>query len=374
MKFFSSIVVSLTSVLLAPELVRGEDHRLGVGIKTSNGYGSSRSDNSCPGKKEVKLIQFCNFGDLDGGRNGVHRFWLHDGYVNERTAYPENACHDIDFGPKIVNPGEQLLVGTTEFDDDPGDENDEYLVFLNDNQWYDDTCGTYHIAVSMDFQSNFISACWAWNSGVDDPNLGIDRCPGSYEASLDDEALSFFLEISPAHEPPIPLGSKVDFPEGWTDSANDGCDWYAEGYGRCDSNGHLHQWNGLVANDVCVVCGGGKTVRDSNKVDFPEGWTDSANDGCDWYAEGHGRCDSDGHLHQSNGLVANDVCVVCGGGRTVTPSWKINYPPGWYDYDFYGCDYYADGQNCELEGHLYPRNGLVANDVCAVCGGGKWAY
>ena len=346
MKFFSNVVLSLTSILLAPELVRGYN-------------------NGCPGKKRVKLTRFCTYSYDGWTEPDDYRFWLHNGYLNEKPLSLENECNEIDFEPKIVNPWEDLEIGSD-------DSYFDYFDFLDSNEWYDDTCGTYHIVVGMDLHYNSIEACWAWSGGVNDPNLNIDECPFSAEetlkAGVQDWLHAFFLEISPADDP-FPLGDMVDFPEDWTDSADDGCDWYAEEPDRCAFAGHLYPRDGLVANDVCAVCGGGKPVRDDIYIDYD--WTDSYGDGCDWYAEQLGRCASDGHLHR-NGMVANEACVVCGGGDWLPSNlWRVDFPKNWTDSLGDGCDWYAAASNCAMFGHLYQRNGLVANDVCGVCGGGK---
>ena len=171
----------------------------------------------------------------------------------------------------------------------------------------------------------------SWGFGCAGPTPGVYTEISHYSEWI----VETMCALNPARVPDNVLcdNSRVDFPPGWTDSENDGCDWYAGDSRYCEEYGDGFERDGWVANDVCVVCGGGQTVRDSDTVD---------------------------------------------GAAAVTPSsslWKVDYPQGWTDSEMRGCDRYAaDHRNCEEYGHLFGRWGRVANDACAVCGGGKHVY
>ena len=246
--------------------------------------------------------------------------------------------------------------------------------------------------------------------------------------------------------PSVVINGRIDFPQDWMDSFGDGCDWYSES--NCAQYGDTFpNQEGLTANDACAVCGGGRvageeadtddanpnevdadettppsvvnndndgpdeteattppTVVVDGRIDFPTGWMDAYGDGCDWYAADSSRCPLYGkNFADHEGLTANDVCAVCGGGRdaaavdtdadgtetsTTPPSFddtefsttppslinigRIDYPIGWTDSCGDGCDWYSEHpDNCATYGDMWAnQEGLTANDACAVCGGG----
>eukprot|EP00535_Pseudo-nitzschia_heimii_P001242 CAMPEP_0197178288 /NCGR_PEP_ID=MMETSP1423-20130617/3615_1 /TAXON_ID=476441 /ORGANISM="Pseudo-nitzschia heimii, Strain UNC1101" /LENGTH=391 /DNA_ID=CAMNT_0042627997 /DNA_START=58 /DNA_END=1233 /DNA_ORIENTATION=- len=116
---------------------------------------------------------------------------------------------------------------------------------------------------------------------------------------------------------------------------------------------------------------GGTTTQD-----YPPGWTDAKGYSCDWYAEeATERCQKWGHSYRNDGYVANQACVACGGGGGDASVWKENYPENWVTSYGFGCDWFEENPdlNCQNYGHKYRHDGYVANDACVVCGGGRWA-
>jgi hypothetical protein len=144
-----------------------------------------------------------------------------------------------------------------------------------------------------------------------------------------DKAYNFLLEGNtgtpePAPEPsptPAPTdgnggGGCIDFPEDWTDSGGDGCDFYDSSF-RCNTFGNFYRDSvyGLTAQDVCCTCGGGS----SSGCDDEPGWTDSDGDGCAWYAEDpFYRCSVFGTCCENNGKTAMEACCICDGITTTT--------------------------------------------------------
>lgn len=144
--------------------------------------------------------------------------------------------------------------------------------------------------------------------------------------------------------------------------------------GRDDSFGH-----GLVQAHLAYNCLAGGDCS-SGTVDAtcetsPVGWYDS--DGpsydCGWYAEDY-NCEKYGDFYTNFDATANQACCVCGGGKsTVTCEDSVGTSPGeWYDSDgpFYSCSWYAQDDNCEIDGDNYDNFGLTANQACCACGGG----
>jgi hypothetical protein len=111
-------------------------------------------------------------------------------------------------------------------------------------------------------------------------------------------------------------GGCIDFPEDWTDSGGDGCEFYDSSF-TCNTFGNFYADSeyGLVAKDVCCKCGGGTS---SGCEDEP-GWTDLDGDGCSWYAEDPlYRCSVFGSCCENNGFTASEACCVCDGITTTT--------------------------------------------------------
>jgi hypothetical protein len=70
-------------------------------------------------------------------------------------------------------------------------------------------------------------------------------------------------------------------------------------------------------NNQCLsggTGGGGAGGGSGGCSDVPNGWVDSDEDGCDWYADGQDRCERFGDGYANDGKTANQACCVCGGG------------------------------------------------------------
>ena len=349
MKFFSNVVLSLTSVLLAPELVRGEDHSLRGGIKTSNGYESSRAhpvplDNKTSNRYESSRTHPVPLDNKTSNGYGSSR--THPAPLDNKTGneYKSSRTHPIPLDTKTSNEYGSSRTHPVPLDNKTGNEygsSRTHPVPL-DNKTGNEYGSSRTHPVPLDNKTGN-----EYGSSRTHPVPLDNKTSNGYGTSrtsptpLDNKTGN---ETGSARSFPINLWNNVDIPEGWTDSVGEGCDWYAAGYGRCEMYGHNYDLarNGLVANDVCVVCGGGgpvggTPVGDSYMVDYPEGWIDSYGDGCDWYAAGYGRCEAHGNIIGQYGTNANYACLACGGGVTV---YHIDYPLYWTDIDGYGCDWW----------------------------------
>jgi hypothetical protein len=132
-----------------------------------------------------------------------------------------------------------------------------------------------------------------------------------------DLAYKFLDEGNTGTPPPAPSPSTLnpidecmDYPEDWMDSDGDGCEVYDENicaiYGNDDNL--RDDVYGLVANDVCCICGGGI----SSDCEDVSDWTDSGGDGCSWYEQNPMyRCSMYGSSFENNGYTANEACCVC---------------------------------------------------------------
>ena len=236
--------------------------------------------------------------------------------------------------------------------------------------------------------------------------------------------------------PTVVVDGRIDFPTGWMDAYGDGCDWYAADSSRCPLYGkNFADHEGLTANDVCAVCGGGRdaaavdtdadgtetsttppsfddtefsttppsfddtefsttppSLINIGRIDYPIGWTDSCGDGCDWYSEHPDNCATYGDMWANQeGLTANDACAVCGGGldaadvpddteaATTPPPFavdgRVNFPTDWTDSWGDTCDWYSrEAHRCgEFGDRFANQEGQTANMACAACGGGRAA-
>merc|ERR1719223_723773 len=134
--------------------------------------------------------------------------------------------------------------------------------------------------------------------------------PTTSSPSTRSPTTSFPTTSFPPTSPPTEC---VDDPIGWTDVGNDGCEWY-EPFGYCEMYGDAFpDANGIDANTACCVCGGASNddeVTENYCDDNPIGWTDSGNDGCEWY-EPFGYCEIYGDAFpDANGIDANTACCV----------------------------------------------------------------
>lgn len=66
--------------------------------------------------------------------------------------------------------------------------------------------------------------------------------------------------------------------EGWTDSQDDGCDWYESDPARCLAYGHSQGTEYMAAVEACCVCGGGEV----NLEDFYEDVMRAGSGVVDW--------------------------------------------------------------------------------------------
>lgn len=102
-------------------------------------------------------------------------------------------------------------------------------------------------------------------------------------------------------------------------------------------------------------------------------WSDESGPAfdCQFYAEGD-NCNLYGHHYSRLGQTANEACCACGGGVQETCSNQ----DWWYDSGgpSYNCEWYEDNpQSCGTYGANddYENFGLVAQQACCVCGGGS---
>lgn len=159
---------------------------------------------------------------------------------------------------------------------------------------------------------------------------------------------------------PTPERPCSDDPQDFTDSQNNGCDWYTGGlFNRCTwFASYRANSDGITAIDACCYCGGGGFIP-ITQTSFPtvsptisfepssspkptsaptssptpsptvpftldptatptssptgcvdeEGWVNSRGDGCDTY--GFFKCVFFGNWFENEGKTANDACCVC---------------------------------------------------------------
>ena len=133
--------------------------------------------------------------------------------------------------------------------------------------------------------------------------------------------------------------------------------------------------------------------------DSPSGWYDIFGRNCEWYAEDNKmNCQIYGSSYKNFGKTAMQACCACGHAAVTTMSdedlnmtdseittimikntkrdstacWDM---PDWYDQTGYGCDWYAEGENCNMYGDDYMGMGSMsdqnAKSACCACGGGQ---
>eukprot|EP00535_Pseudo-nitzschia_heimii_P009194 CAMPEP_0197173378 /NCGR_PEP_ID=MMETSP1423-20130617/337_1 /TAXON_ID=476441 /ORGANISM="Pseudo-nitzschia heimii, Strain UNC1101" /LENGTH=441 /DNA_ID=CAMNT_0042622193 /DNA_START=63 /DNA_END=1388 /DNA_ORIENTATION=+ len=349
--------------------IAGANPSASAGTGTGEGGG-------CTLSKKVTVWMFCRTEDLD---QRTHQLILNDNYSEEERRFEtQNACDVHTYDPIVMGGNDQMIVGAEIYDQLHG-EIDEYVVEIDSEDWYDDTCGRYEIEISDQFlQVDSAVGCYTAISGMK-PHLGIPNCLDVNGGDPPDHSYTWHIAIEPVftwtsvpmtQEPTffptfaetdvetsmsemVYLMGKVDWPSNWKDTAGDDCSWYAAHADRCD-DAHLYEI-GHSASQACVTCGGG-VYRGNGKRDYPVGWIDANGYDCEDYAE-HATGSCVFNVPGTNGMTAVDACVVCGGGTTLA-----DYPEGWKDSHGDSCDWYADNTNwCDIED---------ADQVCAVCGGG----
>ena len=118
-------------------------------------------------------------------------------------------------------------------------------------------------------------------------------------------------------------------------------------------------------------------------------WHDSASIifTCAWYSKSN-RCERYGGGIANVGLTANQACCICGGGDQDTPpappptavptespsdtsceDQTLGDGSQWHDSDGseYGCEWYAERDNCELYGSNHANGGFTGKQACCVC-------
>jgi hypothetical protein len=118
------------------------------------------------------------------------------------------------------------------------------------------------------------------------------------------------MPTSPPTSDP-PFVDCIDDPVGWVDSDGDGCDDFYNTQSNCFSFGDSFANGGKTANDACCTCGGGQPGGDEC-VDDPPNWVDSVGDGCDWYSEGN-NCQVYAGEIGTDGKTPLQACCVCRG-------------------------------------------------------------
>lgn len=336
----------------------------------------------CTLSKKVTVWMFCRTEDLE---QRTHQLILNDNYSEEERRFEtQNTCDVHTYDPIVMDGNDKMMVGAEIYDQLHG-EIYEFVVEIDSEDWYHDTCGRYEIEISDQYlQVDSAVGCYTAISGME-PHLGIPNCLDVNGGEYPDHSYTWHIAIEPqftwtsvpmtqeptsfpsyyTQEPTsFPATSvsklgylmgKVDWPSNWMDTDGDECSWYEENADRCDV-AHLHEI-GHSASQSCVTCGGG-VYRYNGKRNYPVGWIDADGYDCEDYAEDAPRSCVFNVVPDTNGMTAVDACVVCGGGVIF-----VDYPEGWTDSHGDSCDWFADNINwCDIED---------ADQVCAVCGGGR---
>ena len=129
-----------------------------------------------------------------------------------------------------------------------------------------------------------------------------------------------------------------------------------------------NQWDGIcasIANDECAVCGGGGGVGDCCAANGTPGCEDAS---CQATVCGQDAFCCDNQWDGICAGIANDECAVCGGGGGAGDCCAANGTPGCEDAS---CQATVCGQDAFCCNNQW--DGIcagIANDECAVCGGG----
>ena len=141
----------------------------------------------------------------------------------------------------------------------------------------------------------------------------------------------------------------VDSPLGWYDLFGRNCEWYAEDNKmNCELYGSSFKNFGKTAMQACCTCGETGTMM---KEDLNMTKED---------------------LNMTDMMTEDEMTSVMMENMNSTACWDM---PDWYDTTGYGCDWYAEGENCDMYGEDYMGMGNMsdqsASSACCACGGGQ---
>lgn len=144
----------------------------------------------------------------------------------------------------------------------------------------------------------------------------------------------------------------TNFTRGFTDSTNDGCEWYdryPEACGAFDTAD-------FKAKEMCCACDGGITHAADICTDTNGDFGDLAGDKCSWYAEYPDSCG----LYDTEDFIAKQMCCACEGG-------KLDTSKGATDSTGDSCAWYKDNKSsCGF----WDTETFKANEMCGACDGG----
>ena len=156
------------------------------------------------------------------------------------------------------------------------------------------------------------------------------------------------------------------------------CAWLTDNPSR--ETNRLARWCGVQWNennpirvrDKCQVSCEGPTTP-TCAMDYPIRWKDELGDGCDFYEQGD-RCNIWGNGYAGDlDLTAKGACRQCGGGCT-----DLGVPDStdeWSDSQGRFCRTYASNPDlCDEFGDRNENFGLVANEACCACRGGTKCF
>ena len=228
--------------------------------------------------------------------------------------------------------------------------------------WYIEnpsSCGAWD---DEDFSANDV--CCACVGRPDQPTLNLSDFPGLSKAKV---AMLLATKgpagISSAGASPLNLAQQAKaallteagcVSSNGTDSAGDGCSWYA----GADRQGYCGNYDTATfsANVDCCECGGGAAPAcvDSDRVD-------SYGDGCAWYEEHPDSCGS----HDHAGFSAHLDCCIC--ERDPLQPYTISDDMTVTDAGNDDCSWYVF--NSDRCGD-YDTDTFTAATACTACGGG----
>ena len=145
----------------------------------------SETDRGCGNAKKVRIYKFWINGDDDAGAEGEHQLRL-DGakYFPKRSTdckqsdsgfcdWREGHHHNVNGDWQMVASHKSLTVGTEEHDD--WSENDSYSATMAASEWNIDTCETYQVILSRDFeQKKQKSLCWDLSASLSAELKGVN--------------------------------------------------------------------------------------------------------------------------------------------------------------------------------------------------------
>jgi hypothetical protein len=121
-----------------------------------------------------------------------------------------------------------------------------------------------------------------------------------------------------------------------TDAADwggDGCAWYADNADLCG----VFDDEDFNANEMCCECGAGIPLNDIC-IDVDFSLTDSTGDSCAWYENMNGQCSG---FWDTDWFSANDMCCGCGGGADVQ---CVDNAGPYTDSGNDGCEWYVGNE------------------------------